>query len=217
MDTVLVSEGMPADAGLGLASLLCARLCHDLAGPLGAVASGAELLAEAPDPETARLVAASAEGAAARLRFLRLALGPDGAPQTVGDLRRLAEGWMRAAGSTGGRAVRLDWPEAAADRLSGARARLVLLLILVGHESLPLGGTLRLTAAGAPVGAVAGLRIEGEGPQATLPAEAESALVAGLPPAGPRAAPAWVLRLLAAAEGRVPRLRVAPGRVTIDL
>ena len=29
---------------LKLAELLCARLCHDLAGPVGAVATGAELL-----------------------------------------------------------------------------------------------------------------------------------------------------------------------------
>lgn len=31
---------------LDFAALMCSRLCHDLVGPIGAVANGAELLAE---------------------------------------------------------------------------------------------------------------------------------------------------------------------------
>ena len=41
----------PASASLDLASLLCARLCHDLTSPVGALANGLELLADETDPE----------------------------------------------------------------------------------------------------------------------------------------------------------------------
>ena len=42
-----------ADDDLILAELLCARLVHDLSGPVGAVANGAELLEDAGPPATA--------------------------------------------------------------------------------------------------------------------------------------------------------------------
>ena len=64
---------------LQLAELLCARICHDLSGPVGAAAAGAELfedMAPAPDPETMALVSGAASGAVARLKFFRAALGP---------------------------------------------------------------------------------------------------------------------------------------------
>ena len=56
-----------------LASLLCSRLCHDLVGPVGAVASGVEMLELEDDAdmraEAIRLVGLSASQAIARLRF----------------------------------------------------------------------------------------------------------------------------------------------------
>ncbi|MBK1664902.1 hypothetical protein CKO38_09230 [Rhodospirillum rubrum] len=63
---------------LDLALMLCTRLCHDLAGSIGAVNTGAELLeeeGEAFDPETLALLADSARGAALRLKVLRMAMG----------------------------------------------------------------------------------------------------------------------------------------------
>ncbi|WP_413208148.1 histidine phosphotransferase family protein [Rhodospirillum sp. A1_3_36] len=67
-----------SDFDLDLALLLCTRLCHDLAGPVGAVNTGAELLEEengVADPETLELLAGSARSAANRLKLSRMAMG----------------------------------------------------------------------------------------------------------------------------------------------
>ncbi|WP_051013537.1 histidine phosphotransferase family protein [Pararhodospirillum photometricum] len=66
--------------GLDQALMLCTRLCHDLAGPIGAVATGAELLAEETnegvlDAEALALLSDSAHAASLRLRILRMATG----------------------------------------------------------------------------------------------------------------------------------------------
>ncbi|MDP6474208.1 MAG: hypothetical protein QF449_10455 [Alphaproteobacteria bacterium] len=49
---------------LDFAALLCARLCHDMAGPVGAVNNGAELLSEGGDEglEEARELISSCAG-----------------------------------------------------------------------------------------------------------------------------------------------------------
>ena len=71
---------MQADQGLGdgqnglpLAFTLGARLCHDLAGTLGALAGTLDLAADGQDPEALELAAACAREASARLRLLRAA------------------------------------------------------------------------------------------------------------------------------------------------
>ena len=61
-----------------LASLLCARICHDLVSPVGAINNGLELLetcGPGGDGAEMRLVKDSAEAAASALKFLRLAFG----------------------------------------------------------------------------------------------------------------------------------------------
>jgi histidine phosphotransferase ChpT len=69
---VTVTELANAAIDLRVAELLAARLCHDLIGPVAAVANGAELLAD-DDPEFARdaiaLVGGSARKANRRLQF----------------------------------------------------------------------------------------------------------------------------------------------------
>ena len=84
---------------LQLAELLCARICHDLSGPVGAAAAGAELLEDmdaAPDAETLELAAgpkaarknfrraaapASVNGATARLLLNLVLLAKDALPR----------------------------------------------------------------------------------------------------------------------------------------
>ena len=58
----------PSSLELDIASLLCARLCHDLAGPVGAVNNGAELLNEggAESMDDARELISSCAGQAVR-------------------------------------------------------------------------------------------------------------------------------------------------------
>jgi histidine phosphotransferase ChpT len=132
---------------LELAELVAARLCHDLVGPIGAVANGIELLGDgggAPDPEVVGLIAASAGQAARRLQWFRIAFG-SGAALPAGSM--FAEARRLASGLLADGRVTLDWPapdaavEAAATR---AAAKLVLNLGLVALESLPRGGTIQV-------------------------------------------------------------------------
>ncbi len=61
-----------SDTDLELARLLCTRLCHDLAGPIGAVAAGVELIGQDPsmaDAETISLIGDSSGAASRKLRF----------------------------------------------------------------------------------------------------------------------------------------------------
>src|SRR3546814_8272420 len=67
---------------LDLVALICSRLCHDLAGSIGAINNGIELLAEETDPamrdEAIGLIAMSGGDAARRLAFFRQALSASG-------------------------------------------------------------------------------------------------------------------------------------------
>src|SRR5258708_37217221 len=67
---------------LDFAALLVSRVCHDLVSPVGAVVNGLEVLEDETDPamraDALRLVASSAEQAAARLQFARIAFGAAG-------------------------------------------------------------------------------------------------------------------------------------------
>jgi len=61
-----------------LAGVVCARICHDLASPVGAIVNGADLIGElagADASEELALVEQSARRAAAMLQFHRLAFG----------------------------------------------------------------------------------------------------------------------------------------------
>jgi histidine phosphotransferase ChpT len=70
------ADTLPCAANLDLLSLVATRLCHDLSGPIGALAAGSELLGD-PDflEETSALLSHSSAGAMARLRLLRAAFG----------------------------------------------------------------------------------------------------------------------------------------------
>ncbi|MBM3540521.1 MAG: hypothetical protein FJX51_00610 [Alphaproteobacteria bacterium] len=70
--------------------LLCSRLCHDLVSPVGAISNGVELLTEmGPDEEALALVGQSAQAAATRLKFYRVAYGAAGADLPPGELHDL--------------------------------------------------------------------------------------------------------------------------------
>ena len=178
------------------AELLCARLCHDMAGAVGAAAAGAELLEDGLDAETAQLVAASAAGAVARLKFFRAALGPAGSDQPADAVQDLTAAYLRATEAGAAGRLSLRW-SCGRPRLAGDVARLVLNLILVARDSLPHGGEIVVEVTPvAPPGA-AGLAVAFLGKGARLGDESEAALLAGADPAGPRAAQAWFTRRLA--------------------
>lgn len=142
----------PADAGalddVQLAQMLCARLCHDLMGPAGAINVGLEFLSDdrAETEETLELIAASARQVRARLAFFRTAFGMASAGRAagLGEVRALIEAFLQ------GTRVGLQWRTCerslkgvpAVD--SGDLARLLLCLVLVAREWLPRGGTLAI-------------------------------------------------------------------------
>ncbi len=138
---------------LDLLEQVCSRLCHDLAGPVGAIRNGIELLAEANEPDGAEgdqaleLIGHSADQAAQRLRVFRLAYGRatrDGL-RGFSDLREAAQDWLAA-----GRVV-LRWAPGQLDDGLAARpglGRLVLNLVMLGTEVVPQGGTVTVVGSG---------------------------------------------------------------------
>lgn len=192
-----------------LSELLCARLCHDLASPIGAAAAGLELLDDSCDTETAALVSASMAAAAARLKFLRAALGPAAdapfAPKALADLIR-----AYLAGAVQG-GIALDW---SCDRaqVDGATARLMLNLVLIARDALPRGG--RIAASVGTAGPGLGLNVEARGQGVGLTAEARLVLLEEAPPSGPRGAQAWFARKLAEGQGVNLTATTVPGLVS---
>lgn len=169
-----------------LAELLCARICHDLSGPVGAVAAGAELMAEdGSDQESMDLLAASAKASIARLKFLRAAFAP-GTALDGPRLREMIASFLATRSLSGGEGgVELVWP----DRwdLPGSHARLVLNMGLLAHDCVPRGGWIRFACDHSGLVLV-------EGAKAALHQDAAAILEGGANPSTPRGAQAWFAR-----------------------
>jgi histidine phosphotransferase ChpT len=136
-------------SSLDLAALMVSRVCHDIIGPVGAVANGLEILEEEDDSETRGmamdLVASSIEQASAKLQFARLAFGASGSSGTVidlGDARKVVEGLIGRQGK-----VQLHWaaPSGTAPK---DQVRLLLNLVQMALEAIPRGGDLSVAFGG---------------------------------------------------------------------
>ncbi|HIJ37660.1 MAG TPA: hypothetical protein HPP80_02075 [Rhodospirillaceae bacterium] len=202
--------------GLLLAEGLCARLCHDLAGPVGALATGAELLSEeagggGADDEALQLLTSSAAVAAHRLRFFRLAFGGGGKAVEARSLRELVSSYV-ACSVTAGQNLSLDWRDESQEPWRDGRAQLLLNLILLARDCLPGGGQIRLSAR--PAAAILA-EITVEGPTAKT-GEAAGGLADGpLDAMPPRAAQGVFTRWLARRLGYGVTLAEAQNRVTL--
>lgn len=183
--------------GLRLTELLCARLCHDMAGPVGAAAAGSELLEDldVPDAETLALVAQSAAGAAARLKFFRSAFGPAAsAPQSSAGLSDLIRAYLATQVSAASPGLTMEWG-VDSQTLDGATARLMLNLILLAKDCMQRGGVMAAFAGSDRLSVIA------RGESASLTDEARDVLVECALPSGPRGAQAAFTRALAAEWG----------------
>ncbi|MBO1074036.1 histidine phosphotransferase family protein [Roseomonas marmotae] len=179
------------EADLTLAQDLCARLCHDLVGPLGTMAGAVEMAGD--DPEAGDLAREAASSLRARLQLWRAACGAGTGPMSPPELAALLEGNL-----AGGRAtLALEVPP---ERIfPSALAQLLLVAAMLGGEALPRGGVVRLRPHGT------GLELRPEGRVLAWPPSLAAAL-AGEAAEGPRAVLAPILLRLAGAAGWQARL-----------
>jgi histidine phosphotransferase ChpT len=160
---------MTVTVELRVLHLLCARLCHDLVGPVGAISNGIELVQEFGadmEKDAFDLISGSAKRVASELQFFRVAYGmAAGMATTVADVRTLAAPYIE-----GGR-VKLDWPARPDDKttvIGDNPVKLALNMTLLGVEALARGGTLKVGIALTPkplitvVSAGEGVRLEEE-------------------------------------------------------
>jgi histidine phosphotransferase ChpT len=125
-----------------LADALCARLCHDLASPLGTLMNALELAVEDPESleDALPLANETAVEMAARLRLLRAAWAGDCGPQSRAQLEDLATGLPPR--------VKVDLSDLPDTSFDGPLARTLINLLLLGSEALPRGGVIALAGSG---------------------------------------------------------------------
>jgi histidine phosphotransferase ChpT len=122
-----------------LAQDLCARLCHDLVGPLGTMAAALDMLDD--DPEAAGLARDASASLRAKLQFWRAAAGAGTGPMLPAELVLLLEGVL-----AGGRAT-ADVTGLPASRVFPAPvAQLLLVAIMLAGEALPRGGLVHVSS-----------------------------------------------------------------------
>ena len=160
---------------LEFAALLVSRVCHDLVSPVGAVVNGLEVLEDETDvairADALRLVAVSADQAAARLQFARLAFGAAGsagAELDLSEVARIVEGLVK-----GGK-IELQWQ---AHPLNWPKdwAKLVMNTVLVAVDCLPRGGIVSVETSSDP--SLPSFTVVATGAVARLSSEAEHALL----------------------------------------
>ncbi len=156
----------PGPHDLQVIQLVCSRLCHDLVGPVGAVNAAVELMEEfgtGMDDDASALLSRSAGEARRKLSFFRAAFGfggGDAATQAMDELRSLTEGML-----VGGK-VSVRWSGAPPPSLPTNVAKLAMLMVLIGTESLPRGG--EVTVHIHPLQEGLGVACVAEGPGAAL-------------------------------------------------
>ena len=158
---VLQTPGSTAGISLSLALTLSARLCHEIAGTLGAMSGLLDMVEEQPDAEALSLAASCGRELTARLRLLRAAWGNDDIP-ALDDLVAGLPGIDRLNVDLSGIGVGLD----------AGLHRLAPNLLMLAASALPRGGAIRLS--GSP-----SLVLEIEGRQAGWPAALAGCLDGG--------------------------------------
>jgi histidine phosphotransferase ChpT len=178
---------------LRVLELLAARLCHDLVGPLSAIANGVELMAD--DGEFGRdalaLVADSSRKGGHRLQFYRFAWGFSGGGLTGAAPHALAADFF------GDTAIHCEYGAAVRD-LPPEEQKLACAMLAAAGEGLPRGGrmTLSLASAGPQIAAV------GEASGLSPEAAAALTLAASTAALTTRTVGAYLAGLLAEARGR---------------
>jgi histidine phosphotransferase ChpT len=132
---------MAIEIDLKIAEYMCSRICHDLIGPVGAIANGIEFLGGDGDDmarDALALLEESAGQAARRLEFFRIAFGA-----SVSDAM-IPEAKIAELGNAIAPAEKVTaewrWASGGAGDMPGRTGKLLLNLFLVCLEALPRGG-----------------------------------------------------------------------------
>ncbi|MFT8245871.1 histidine phosphotransferase family protein [Roseomonas sp. BN140053] len=174
------------DDDLALAQDLCARICHDLGGPLGSVTAALDLLGQ--EPEATEVARDGARISTRRLHLWRVVAGAGGGPLGRQGIAELLDGAL-----PGGR-TQPDVSGLPPEDLPAETARAVLAAVMLGAEALPRGGVVHVA------GTANGLAVWPEGRNASWP-HALTATLAGEAVSGPREVLSPLLLRLAARAG----------------
>ncbi len=124
-----------------LMHLMCAKICHDLAAPIGAVAMGLEILSDTPQDEATRdLIHYSAQSTISKLETFRCLTGFAGMqdkPTAIDVQKALHAYWPDNK-------ISVVWKIGGLEKIQGAPARLLLAMILTASDGLPQGGTITI-------------------------------------------------------------------------
>ncbi len=135
-------SAMVDNLDLKMTELLCSKLCHDLISPIGAINNGLEFLQEDSSGmlnEATQLIGSSAQQAADRLSYFRIALGAGGSSDQVefGSIKSLIETYALA------KKLEIEWAGldfADTAGISKLNGKLLLSLNLIAADCLPRGG-----------------------------------------------------------------------------
>lgn len=189
------------DTDLLLMQDLCARVCHDLGGPVGTVA-GALDLTDSMGEEALDLARDASASMRARLRVWRAACGGGSGDLTIGSLSEMLEGIL-----SGGRAQLVVHGIKADTVLPSRTAQVLMTACMLAGEALPRGGEVRLCQDG-PEGSFFLLP---EGRVATWPPALTSALAGKPRDSGPREVLGPFLLYLAQGLGHRVELTMGAG------
>lgn len=127
------------------AELVAVKLCHDLAGPIGAINNGVELLHDEDTEflnESLNLVEMSAKEAVHKIMYYRQAYGSISKENEINlnNLRDLITNFFSQT------KCQIDWalPESQTTLVPSATARILLNLLLIASSTLITGGTITI-------------------------------------------------------------------------
>jgi histidine phosphotransferase ChpT len=129
-------------APFDLMYLMCSKICHDLAAPLGAISIGLDMLPEKKDEidSPINLLKQSVAAAVNKLELFRCLTGYTSTPNkpTLEDIHQLLLKQIDTE------KYQLHWNIKSQDQVQGLPARLILALIMLAFEALPRGGSITL-------------------------------------------------------------------------
>lgn len=165
-----------------LASMMCARICHDLVSPVGALGAALEVLGDESSSDMHEdamdLVKTSAKQASHKLKFLRLAFGAGTSAPGVLSLEQIKS---LVHDMYGEGKVNITW-DTEIDGVEKPQGRLILNMVMIALQSIPRGGELVIDLHHKPDASI--FNFTATGPKARIYDEFERSLAGRAPEDG---------------------------------